>query len=288
MGITTGWLKHRLRPGGPWQLILPRTYLTFTGAPSPEQREMAAQLYAGAGSVVTGPAALRRHWIRCPETSRVDVLVGTHCGRASREFVVIHRTRRMPTVTLLERGVAITQPARAVVDAVADMTRVGDARTVIASAVQERRCRIADLYAELWQGPRRSTALMRQVLAEVEDGIRSAPEGDLRSLVITHRLPMPLFNPRLYLAGEFLASPDAWWPAASLAVEVDSVEWHLSPEEWQATMRRHDRMTAAGILVLHVTPGQLRAEPDRIARDISAALVAGRPLASITARPSAA
>jgi very-short-patch-repair endonuclease len=97
-----------------------------------------------------------------------------------------------------------------------------------------------------------------------------------------------MFNPRLYLNGRFLASPDAWWPAAGVVVEVDSMEWHLSPEDWQDTMRRHDRMTAAGILVLHVTPRQLRAEEARIARDIAAALATGRPPAGVTAEAAAA
>ena len=41
-------------------------------------------------------------------------------------------------------------------------------------------------------------------------------------------------------------------------------------------MRRHGRMTAAGILVIHVTPKQLRVEPGRVAQDIAAALATGR------------
>jgi hypothetical protein len=159
----------------------------------------------------------------------------------------------------------------------------------MATAVQSRRCTIADLQAELRAGPRRDTALVRRVLAEVAAGIRSGPEGDLSDLIIRHGLPAPLFNPRLYLNGVFLACPDAWWQEAGVAVEVDSKEWHFNTEEsWQDTMRRHSRMTAAGILVLHVTPKQLRAEPECVARDIAAALVSGRCPAGVTARPAAA
>ena len=116
----------------------------------------------------------------------------------------------------------------------------------------------------------------------------------MSDLITRHRLPTPLFNPRLYLNGTFLACPDAWWQEAGVAVEVDSKEWHFSTEEsWQDTMRRHSRMTAAGILVIHVTPKQVRVEPGRVepgrvARDIAAALDRGRCPADITARPATA
>ncbi len=45
-----------------------------------------------------------------------------------------------------------------------------------------------------------------------------------------------------------------------MAAEVDSREWHLPPEEWQETLRKHTRMTSQGILVLHFTPKQIRTE----------------------------
>jgi hypothetical protein len=53
------------------------------------------------------------------------------------------------------------------------------------------------------------------------------------------RLPDPLFNARLYLGDQLIAVPDAWWPQAGLVAEVDSREWHLSPDDWEHTMRRH-------------------------------------------------
>jgi hypothetical protein len=101
-------------------------------------------------------------------------------------------------------------------------------------------------------------------------------------------LPTPLFNPDLYLDGEFLARPDAWWPAAGVAVEVESKEWHLLPNDWERTLSRRRRMAAAGISVLQFTPGQLRTDPDIILRDMAAALRNGRPLPQIVTRPAAA
>jgi very-short-patch-repair endonuclease len=95
-----------------------------------------------------------------------------------------------------------------------------------------------------------------------------------------------MFNPRLFVGDEFLAVADAWWPDAGVAAEVDSREWHLSPDDWAATLARHARMGRHGIVVLHFTPGQIRTKPEQVVTDIRSALLAGRPLA-VRARAAA-
>jgi hypothetical protein len=95
-----------------------------------------------------------------------------------------------------------------------------------------------------------------------------------------------LLNARLYLGQQLLAVADAWWPQAGVAAEVDSREWHLSPDGWEQTMLRHARMTAAGVLVLHFSPRQVRTVPGEVIAAIAAALRAGRPIPAIVARPA--
>jgi hypothetical protein len=56
---------------------------------------------------------------------------------------------------------------------------------------------------------------------------------------------------------------------------VDSREWHLSPEDWQRTLRRSARLSACGIIVLHVTPQRIRTEAGPVAAEIRSALDAG-------------
>src|ERR1700724_1288923 len=68
VGLTRHALQHRLRLEGPWQSLLPGVYLAATGTPTLIQQEMAALLYAGQGSVITGLAAVRQHHIRGPAT----------------------------------------------------------------------------------------------------------------------------------------------------------------------------------------------------------------------------
>jgi hypothetical protein len=274
-GLTTDAIKYRIRPGGPWRPVLPGVYLVVTGAPTSQQREIAALLYGGPASVMTGPTALRRHRVSIPEPGLIDLLVPAHQRRQSASFARLHRTYRMPE-HCVDGPFRWVLPARAVADMALGMSDLADVRAVVAKAVQGGQCSVSMLRRELDSGPRQGSALFRQVLAEVADGIRSAPEGDLRELIKRARLPEPMFNPRLFTGKRFIASPDCWWPREGVAAEVDSREWHLSPQDWEKTMRRHEVMGAHGIITLHMTPRRIRREPEGVVAAIGDALAAGR------------
>jgi hypothetical protein len=276
LGMTGNVMQYRIRAGGPWQVLLPGVYLGTGGAPSLAQKEMAALLYAGPGSLVTGPMALMHHSIRSgADPDVIDVLVPAERQRHSTGFARLYRTARMPSQTASIGPVRLALVPRAVADTARQLTSLRDVRAVIAEAVQLGRCTVSQLATELSSGPIRGSAMFRSVLAEVAEGIRSVAEGDLRDLIKTARLPMPLFNPSLYDGDTFLGKPDAWWPDAGVAGEVDSREWHLSPAHWQRTRRRHDQMGAAGIIPLHFSPNEIRREPAEVVRMIRDALDRG-------------
>jgi hypothetical protein len=167
-------------------------------------------------------------------------------------------------------------PARAVADMVRGMADLSEVRAVAAQAVQRGRCSVALLHHELEDGPMQGSALLRRALTEVADGIRSGAEGDLRDLIKRARLPMPMFNARLYAGSSLIAVPDCWWPESGVAAEVDSREWHFSPRDWELTMRRHESMGAHGIITLHFTPRRIRDEAASVVTAIRDALAAGR------------
>ncbi len=285
LGMTDNAMQYRIRAGGPWQVLLPGVYLGITGIAGLAQKEMAALLYAGPGSLITGPTALLHHGIRStPDLDAIDVLVPTRRQCRSTAFVRVYRTSRMPTRTASSGPVRLVLAARAVADTARQFKNLRDVRAVTADAVQLGRCTLAQLADELASGPIRDSAMFRLVLAEVAEGIRSTAEGDLRDLITTARLPMPLFNPSLYDGDTFIAKPDAWWPDAGVAAEADSREWHLNPEAWERTMARHDLMAAYGIIPLHFSPRQLRRERQIVIDHIRRALDQGRQRPSLSIR----
>jgi len=287
-GLTKQALRVRIRAEGPWQVLLPGVYATVTGAVTTEQREIAALLYAGPRSAITGQAAIAAHGVNNLGRTVVDVLIPATSKRRDQSFVHVLRTSKMPTVVYKVGELRYVPIARAVADAARQENDIGDVRSIVASAVQWRRVSVADIAAELPNGPSAGSARLRAVLAEVADGIRSAAEGDLRKLIKRSGLPDPLYNPRLYAGEEFVATPDAWWQDAGVAVEVDSRQWHLLPGDWEQTMARHSRMSAFGINVLHYPPRRLHTEPRTIAAEIKSALEVGRsrPPLPIRVRPA--
>jgi hypothetical protein len=63
--------------------------------------------------------------------------------------------------------------------------------------------------------------------------------------------PLRLTDPRMMRAlahpdGTFLGIPDAWWQRAGVAAEVDSREYHISPENQERTRKRHNRRLQGG------------------------------------------
>jgi hypothetical protein len=124
--------------------------------------------------------------------------------------------------------------------------------------VQRSRCTPADLREELEAGSGRGSALPRDVLREVADGVRSAAEADARQLLLQTPLPPPLWNARLYdRRGRFIAMPDAWFDEVGMAWEIDSKEWHLSPEDHERTLDRRSAMTMENVVVMHTRPSKL-------------------------------
>jgi very-short-patch-repair endonuclease len=276
LGMKDAAVQWRVRAGGPWQALLPGVYLALTGAPNLLQKEMAALLYAGPGSLVTGPVALMHHGLRRPVLlETVDVLVPGGRQRVSAGFARLHRTYRMPSRIITSGPVRFVLAARAVADTARLLADLRDVRAVVADAVQRGRCSVADLAEEARDGPMRGSAMFRSVLGEVAEGIRSTAKGDLRDLIRAAGLPAPLFSASLYIGDTFIARPDAWWPEAGVVVEVDSYEWHLSPADADRTRKRHDLLCAAGVYPLHFSPRQIRREPAEVVRMIKEALDRG-------------
>lgn len=275
-GLTDHALAHRLRHDRSWRAILPGVYLTVTGTPTEVQREMAAMLYGGPHTVISGCAALRHHRLPAPESGVVDILIPLQKRRQSVSYVTVHRTSRMPKLVIGPPLRNYALPSRAAADAARWLTDLREVRGLVAGAVQNKRCTVEELAEELRAGGVRHSGLLRTVLAEVSAGVRSAPEAELRDLIGEAGLPMPMFNPRLYLLdGTFIAQPDAWWPEAGVAIEVDSRRWHINPDDWEHTMDRHTELGQHSIVTLHFTPHKVRTDPAFVIAQMTGAYNSG-------------
>jgi hypothetical protein len=99
--------------------------------------------------------------------------------------------------------------------------------------------------------------------------VHSPAEGWAYRLVQQSDLPPMQWNVRLLdPMGKLLGIPDGWMDDVALAWQIDSLEYHLSPADYELTVRRHTAMTAAGIVVVHTLPSRLRTEPREVLAEL--------------------
>lgn len=260
LGLPSGELGARCRPRGPWQHLLPGILLLARTPPTRAQLVRAALRYGGPRSMLTGVDALQLHGMRAlPATGPVHVLVDRPVEPAAK--VRVTRVRRLPE-PVLRKGFLTAPLARAAVDAAGALGLRDDIRIVLTEVVRHGGVPVADLRPWLSRG----SDHVRQVLAELADGVRSVPQAWARAVLDDLALPIPRWDVPVRTAeGRLLGTADAWWDDLALA-------WQFSTPRSRA-----DLLAAAGVIVLHTPPARLRRLPAAVAQDLlRAATRAGR------------
>lgn len=271
-GLSRHALDHRVRSGR-WQRPLPGVYLTHSGACTGDEAVAAALAYAGRTGLLSGTFALQRYGVRAaPATAqRILVLVPLTTTRRSAGFVHLRHTEHLPASGNRRGGVALAPVARAVVDTCLGLRAGRVVRAITAAVVQARMCSIDALSAELSTAARRGSALLREAIQEVGLGAWSAPECETGALLRAAGLPQFEQNAADYDdAGEWLACGDVIWRRLRAVLEVDSREHHSDPEAWERTLARHNRLAAAGWVLLHYPPRIIRRSPAETAEQVRA------------------
>ncbi|MFJ8144576.1 hypothetical protein ACIQ6R_05815 [Streptomyces sp. NPDC096048] len=312
-GVSAAETGEQCRPGGPWQQLLPNVVLLHPGPPTSEERLHAVLLYAArertaganggasagvpasvpvqpggeetpapayAEAMITGLAALTLHGFSAapplPSLDAIDVLVPrlrrlrtTGCAR-------IVRTTALPT-PLQVTGVPVAPVARALADAVAELTDAGVVRRLLTEAVRGGHCEPAAVVREL----NRARLLSRPHVVDAVDALvaegRALAEQRLYRTVREHGLPEPVWNVDLRLpGGPHLGGVDAFWPEHSVALELDT-RAHRQQEDdavWAEHARKREHLERLGITVVHLTPRKLRDCPEHQAAVVRTALMA--------------
>lgn len=245
-----------------WQRVLPGLYANTTGVLTPDQRRLAAVLFTSPRAQLTGIGALAWHGLHhLPADPLVHVLVPHELRRGSRGFVRVQRTHRLDPAAVAAGSFRVCSVPRAAADACRGLSNLREVRAIVAEVVQRGFGSVAAMEEELRLAANSRTALLRSAVREVATGSRSAPEIELQEILPPDcGLPPVVWNPHLEsLDGTRLPSPDGWISDLGIALEVDSREYHLSPEDWQRTMRRHNLLSSYGAMVLHFTPSEIRA-----------------------------
>lgn len=269
--------------GRPWQQLLPGVFLLHSGPATSEERLHAALLYAGrrgSGEVmITGLAALALYRFSATPAllalSHIDVLVpNTRRLRSTGDVRIVraHTPPRPVEVT----GLPVAPVARAVADAVAEVSDAGTVRRILSEAVRGGHCEPAAVVRELTV----ARLLNRPHVVDAVESLlaegRAIAEDRLYQLVRGYELPEPVWNVDLRLpGGPHLGGVDAYWPEQAVAIEIDTrAPRQGEDEDWSEAVRKRETLERLGVTVLYLTPRKLRDWPEQQAAVVRTALTA--------------
>jgi hypothetical protein len=257
---------------GRWRRLLPGIVLTGSGEPTRRQLLVAAWLWGGSGSAIDGADACA--WFGLPVDSRREVVhVVSPFGAPSRShgFVVVRRTVGeisvggtgiVPYVDVSTALVVAARNARTEREAVAILSRGLQRGLATTESLRTAREAIGDKWC---RG-------VDAALVSGGVGLRSPAEQDMADLITASRvLPEPRWNQWLHLGdGLGAVCVDALFDDAALVNEVDGKRYHAWGERHDKTSARHERLTSAGLTVLHPTPIRIRREGGVVLRNLEA------------------
>lgn len=266
----------------PWQQILPGVFLLHAGPATSEERLHAALLYAGrrgGAAMITGLAALALYrFSSAPPLlalSHIDVLVpGTRRLRSTGDVRIV-RTHTPPGSQEVT-GLPVAPVARAVADAVTQLSDAGTVRCLLSEAVRGGHCEPAAVVRELTV----ARLLNRPHVVDAVESLlaegRAIAEDRLYHVVRGYELPDPVWNVDLRLpGGPHLGGVDAYWPEQAVAVEIDTrAPRQGEDEQWSESVRKRETLERLGVTVIHITPRKLRDWPEQQAAVIRTALTA--------------
>ncbi|MFJ3881856.1 hypothetical protein ACIPW5_30995 [Streptomyces sp. NPDC090077] len=269
--------------GRPWQQLLPGVFLLHSGPATSEERLHAALLYAGrrgSGEVmITGLAALALYrFSATPDLlalSHIDVLVPNTRRLRSTGDVRIVRSHTPPRPVEVT-GLPVAPVARAVADAVGQVSDAGTVRRILSEAVRAGHCEPAAVVRELTV----ARLLNRPHVVDAVESLlaegRAIAEDRLYQLVRGYELPEPVWNVDLRLpGGPHLGGVDAYWPEQAVAIEIDTrAPRQGEDEDWSEAVRKRETLERLGVTVLYLTPRKLRDWPEQQAAVVRTALTA--------------
>lgn len=250
-----------------------------SGPLSSMQMLRVAVLWAGRGSALGGLTAAKLYGFRGFDERNDQMHLVLPAGRAKRKTrpplqLVVHYSSRLTLADIHPaRQPPRTRIARSLVDAAAWMATDRGAQAVLASGVQQRLVRVADLAAELDRNERlHRHRLLETTLADIAGGAQALSELDFTRLVVRqYNLPEPDRQvPRRDQQGR-RRWLDVCWERARLVVEIDGAA-HLDALQYWDDMERANDLTLERYRVMRFPAWVIRYQPEHVAAKIRQAL----------------
>jgi very-short-patch-repair endonuclease len=253
-GLTDREVYGRVRSGA--LVIAGRGVYRLAGAPRTwEQRALAAVLAVGGGAVLFGRSAATVWRLDLPSSDEIEVAASRRTRRSDRgSGIAVHWIRTFGPLDRTAVGILpTTSLPRTLVDLAATLTpqaltRVVDDALSRRLATPQRICNaVSDSIARSPAGIR----VLREVLEPWScfGDLDSVAEAACARVLMASELPVPVSQHRVRAGGATMRL-DFAWPAAQVALEIDSFRWHANAAAHANDLERDNLLLAAGWTVV--------------------------------------
>lgn len=248
LGCGRGWVAHRLRRGE-WRALHPGVYLSHNGPAQFPARLWGAILHVGGGALAARRTAGFLQGLVDDQPSRIELVVPAAHHQVAPSGVRLHRSREHEVRRHPAAAIPQVRLEHVVIDLASAEVAPDDVVGWLARACQRRLTTPERLRAALEERARvRHRALMRRVLADVDDGATSPLERRyLRDVERRHGLPSGTRQRRHQVAGRRQYS-DVEYERYRVRVELDGLAYH--PADQHARDAQRDN---AALLIGDVT-----------------------------------
>lgn len=277
-GASPSQIKRRLVTGE-WVRLAPSVF-AIAGSPATWLRTARAHALS-LGGLVSHRAAAYLHGIDGFTEGVIELTVDQARGRVRDEVRLRRSTQMHLAEPQMVDNIPVTGIARTVLDVSAD---IGHRRleSTVDSVLRQRLVTWPDLYDVLVRhsvqgrngcGPLRALLDRRYGEAAIPDSRWNRMVGQL---LADSALPAPQYEFVVRdVRGRFIARVDLAYPEQRLAIELDSVRYHLNRESFEKDARRRNRLLNSGWRVLTFTWADYADAPSALVRSVAQARAQG-------------
>jgi len=226
-----------------------------------------ARLWAGAVSTggVLGFATAAHLWgVVEDQPQAVNVIIPRSLHLWRQPGLRLHRTQLRPTAITRRHGLPVTTRRETVLDYIGRLHRVA-ATTVADRAIQLGWLTPTDFERRVRQQPGRTGNTRLRELAElVSDGAAATSERVLHKILRRAAVSGWVPNYDVWHEGCLVAVVDVALPKQKVAIEVDGMAHHTSPDRFQRDRTRQNDLVGLGWTVLRFTWSDLIDRPSYV------------------------
>lgn len=268
-GSTRTEIETRLRKEI-WQPALPGIYKVGGSPATPEQRLMAAVLWAGDGAVIAYRSAAYLWKLEGDFDDAVEIILPR--PKRSPPGVKVHNRKISPSEKTYLGVLPVTTVTRTLFD-LSSMIPINDLLVARDDALRRRLTTWRRLRAQLTKAERGQAGAKVFRKAMMGDNRGESPlERRFLAMARRFRLPEPELQYPITLKSGVTVFIDFAFPLHRLAIEVDGFAVHGQQLRWQQDMDRANQLTELDWRTLRFSNHDLVRRPERVAARILACL----------------